>query len=249
MTGAHALGAGPTAEAAAQSRRGVGRMRRRGLDQAEVGERNHGAQCWRGRRLRRCVMRHFLRPALAIALLTQRVRLPAAQRVLVAAPGCAHARAAHEAPARLCTVTLAAIARGTHAKQHAAACAVHAPMIVALVQASPTGDWTPTARQPTLRPIGPHAFGRGERWNPEGPRNDGEIRPGSLTFPVARCSTRTRDKRRSGGLRRSSGLISVRTVRSSLELSGLRPHRPQLCTLVTTPDGALAHSSPNSRAF
>jgi len=97
-------------------------------------------------------MRHFLRATLAIAPLAQRVSVAAAQAVLVASPGCAHARAPLEATARIGAVALAAIARGADAEQPAAACTVHAPVIVAHGPEPPTGDWTPSAPQPTLRP-------------------------------------------------------------------------------------------------
>ena len=118
-------------------------------------------------------MRHFLRTTLAIALLTQRVSTPTAQRVLVAAPGCAHARAAHETPARIRAIALAAITRGADAKQSAAACTVHASVIVAHVPESPHRGLDAARSTADTAAIGSRAFGRAERWSPEGPRADG----------------------------------------------------------------------------
>ena len=221
MTDADALGARSSAEVAAHARLDVRCGCRQRRSRARIPAAMHGAQCrWRRRRSR-CVMRHFPRTALAIALLTQRMGAPTAQGVLVAAPGCAYARAAHETPTRIGAVALAAITRGADAKQPAAACTVHAPVIVAHVpEPPPTGDWTPPARQPTLRPSirAPWACGAVEsRGTQERPRNQTWVsRPAA-----ARCSTRPRATRRVAAHRCVGRSNSVRDASADpLGLSG-----------------------------
>ena len=114
------------------------------------------------------------------------------------------------------------------------------PVIVAHGSESPTGDWTPPAPQPTLRPSirTPSGVGSGGVPRDPGPtaKSDLGLSPRRLRV-VARGAGNAADRRPPTG-DCSNSAACVR-----------RPARHQGRPLVTNPDGGLARSSPNSRAF